>query len=45
MNTLPNRPVPKCWCCGDWGTVIPREGGKPVPCPEKCPAARKTQAR
>lgn len=37
------RPYPKCGRCGDWGTVVPRDGGKPLPCPDQCAASRKAQ--
>lgn len=45
MNTRPARPQPSCWRCEDWGTLPPRNGEKPQPCPENCAASRKAQAR
>ncbi|MFF2077123.1 hypothetical protein ACFVXG_20465 [Kitasatospora sp. NPDC058162] len=28
----------RCATCQDWGTVVPRDGGRPIPCPDPdCP--------
>lgn len=41
MNNRPDHPQPRCGICSDWGTVLPRNGGKPIPCTEPgCRAGR-----
>lgn len=44
-TTSEPRPRFTCGTCQDWGTVVPRTGGRPVPCPDDCPTARKLQGR
>ncbi|MFE2911427.1 hypothetical protein [Kitasatospora indigofera] len=34
------RPRFACAICQDWGTVVPRQGGPTVPCPEACQTAQ-----
>ncbi|MET9183477.1 hypothetical protein ABZX88_35480 [Kitasatospora aureofaciens] len=34
----------RCATCQDWGTVVPRDGGQPIPCPEPdCPIRKENQ--
>lgn len=45
---MPQHQIPPrypCGTCQGWGTVVPADGGRPIPCPDNCATARQLASK